>query len=706
MRFSVRTRKLDRSPAPPCLALASVGYLVAACPGCGHQQQTTHGPVVETLSLEGNHEISKRDIEKKIATSATGWWWPFAKKQYFDPITWQSDLRRIERAYEARGFYQVEVISDEVKPVKGGVAVKAVISEGEATRVQSLELRGLDALTDKERGRLVNDLGLDRGDRFLEDRWESAKDTIRDRLRNLGFAAVELEGRALVDFESHQASLLIVTRLGARYRFGEIQIDLGGASRIAPVWVWKETRLAIPDGERYSDGALMEAQRRVFGLGLFAVVKVTAGVPDPQTARIPIVVEAREAPFRTLRTGGGARIDQIRNEGRLFLEWSNRNFAGGMRKLTARVEAGWAFIPNTYAVLRNDVASGPRNGPIARVGLQLEQPQFLQRTSLREQTTLDLERTLEQSYDAIGFRVATGVAWQPHSTFSVYPTYTIQGYWLNGPAIASASAAPLTLGCANQTASCFILLSYLEELVTLDRRDSPLDARRGFFASLSLQEGGGPLGGDFTYARLLPDVRGYASFGRDRELTVGARLRVGELFPSGGSSAVVTRFFGGGGISMRGFSDRRLSPLLLAPAPLSGTGAPVTLTLPIGGDGMIDGSFETRLQLTESLVLAAFVDFGQVTRGRVGPDDVETLLWAVGLGLRYRTPIGPIRIDLARRLQRGRPPPLLGVDPNTGVISQVPYLINDSCFGFGGSGRATPVTDGLCVLHIGIGEAF
>src|SRR6185503_14919934 len=205
--------------------------------------------------------------------------------------------------------------------------------------------------------------------------------------------------------------------------------------------------------------------------------------------------------------------------------------------------------------------------------------------------------------------------------------------YLNGPPIASAASAPLTLGCDTASDHCFVWLSYLDQTVTWDRRDHPLEPRNGAYASLSLQEGGGPLGGRFTYLRVLPEARGYLSFGDDDELTLSARLRAGDLWTRSGDpgdSAVVTRFYGGGGVSMRGFNDRRLSPLLLAPAPGANPG--VTLTLPIGGNGMIDGSFEARYSLTPSLRLAAFVDVGQVTRGRLGPDDVVHALWAVGIG--------------------------------------------------------------------------
>jgi translocation and assembly module TamA len=297
------------------------------------------------------------------------------------------------------------------------------------------------------------------------------------------------------------------------------------------------------------------------------------------------------------------------------------------------------------------------------------------------------------------------VIWQVRSRLSIFPSFHLEADYLNGPPIASAAAAPLTLGCDTTSNHCLVWLSYLEETLAWDRRDSPLEPRRGTYVGVSLQEGGGPLGGRFDYLRALPEARAYASFGDDDQLTLSARARVGQLWTSSGSpddSAVVTRFYGGGPW-MRGFNDRRLSPLLLAPAPGSNPG--VTLTLPIGGNGVVDGSFEARYSLTAALRVAAFVDVGQVTRGPLGLGDLAQVMWAVGVGVRYLTPIGPIRVDLARRLPFGRLPPLYALN-DAGAIAPVPYTADDGCFGIGGNHAAALVTDGLCVLHLSIGEAF
>ena len=82
--------------------------------GCASQQKKD-ARVVRDVHITGNDELSSRDIKKKILTEETGWW-PFATKQYFDPVTWQSDLKRIERLYVANGFYQAEIVKEQVLP--------------------------------------------------------------------------------------------------------------------------------------------------------------------------------------------------------------------------------------------------------------------------------------------------------------------------------------------------------------------------------------------------------------------------------------------------------------------------------------------------------------------------------------------------------------------------------------------------------------
>jgi translocation and assembly module TamA len=199
----------------------------------------------------------------------------------------------------------------------------------------------------------------------------------------------------------------------------------------------------------------------------------------------------------------------------------------------------------------------------------------------------------------------------------------------------------------------------------------------------------------------MPDLRFFHSFGEARRLTVAARVRLGTLIPLGSNkvSSIVTRFFSGGA-SMRGFNGQRLSPQ----TPIS-----ADETAPIGGNGLFETSLEVRYRVTENFALATFWDTGAVTAQRFDLGAITNNLYhAVGVGMRYLSVVGPVRLDLARRLNIG--PPLLIV-PSPGIEFLQP---TSSCFGIGGGERpedppAAPYAgqpEGLCAFHISIGEAF
>src|SRR4029079_11010896 len=170
-----------RRSAP--ISVMSVALLV----GCASEQKKD-ARVIRDVQISGNDEISSRDIKEKIVTSKTGWW-PFAHKQYFDPVTWQSDLKRIERLYVANGFYQAEVTKDEGRPDGSGRVDLAVhVSEGKPTHISKLDVQGLDSLPPADLVGVLQKLPVAAGDVFREEDWESAKRLLADRMRNHGYA--------------------------------------------------------------------------------------------------------------------------------------------------------------------------------------------------------------------------------------------------------------------------------------------------------------------------------------------------------------------------------------------------------------------------------------------------------------------------------------------------------------------------------------
>ncbi|HET6981388.1 MAG TPA: POTRA domain-containing protein, partial [Myxococcaceae bacterium] len=78
---------------------------------CAGKQPNPDEPPIRSLKIEGTKQVSAGDIEERLLTTGPSWW-PFAPTPYFDPIAWQADLRRIERYYQAQGFYQAQVVNE------------------------------------------------------------------------------------------------------------------------------------------------------------------------------------------------------------------------------------------------------------------------------------------------------------------------------------------------------------------------------------------------------------------------------------------------------------------------------------------------------------------------------------------------------------------------------------------------------------------
>jgi translocation and assembly module TamA len=659
--------------------------------GCATGQRRD-APQVHSVRIEGAHQIEEGKVKKHLITTENSWN-PFSRRQYFDEDSWTTDLRRIEKFYRAQGFYQAKVTGTAVKPHgKNEVDVLATVEEGEPTHVTSVTVQGLDDLPDKDRERLREQVNLGVGQVFVVERWDGLKERLLHTLLEEGYAAASVQGEVKVGLDTHAADVTVSIDHGPRYRFGALSVKPYTPSRVAPWRVTEQTATEATPGDWYSLKAQREAEVRVFKMDVFGAVKVKPGEPDPATLTVPLQVDAQESRFHTLSVGGGVAADQTRQELGVTSSYVDRDFLGGLRKLTLNARAGYAWIPTFYA----STASGAKSGVVGNLSAELEQPRFLFR-DLKLATKLTLQRGIEPAYSYYGSLAKLGVVYTPTNHLAITPSYNLEFYHLeSGAAQLGGSAPTLLFGCPS---NC--LLSYAEELVEWDQRDDRQEARRGYYLSLSLQEGGGILGGSFGYFRIIPEARGYVSFLEDDKVTFAARLKMGTLIPYNGndtSSPIVSRFYSGGN-DMRGFNTRRLAPQVVQPLPGSTTAG---YTVPIGGNGQFESSFEVRYNVTGAFVAAAFVDTGFVTAERLGRRSFrDQMLVAVGAGLRYRTPIGPIRLDFGYRLDVG-PPLEVFQPPGTSLT----YPTRSSCFGLGSGGPTAGAPEGPCVVHVSIGEAF
>ncbi|MBL9037280.1 MAG: BamA/TamA family outer membrane protein [Archangium sp.] len=698
------------------------GALVVLASACATAPPSPEALRVDDLKIEGTKALREGDVTDKILTGDPSWipWWVpiVGKVEWYEPNAWQADLRRITRFYEANGYYQAHIVDDVVTPTKPGhVKLLVRLREGEPARIASLRITGVPA---EHAAAVLDELPVHEGDIFLEDRWLGTKGLIAARLRELGYAETVVTGEALVDIEAAKVDIRLEVAPGLRYRIGQIFVGTEARAKVPAKYLSQHIADDLRQTDFYSESALATAQARIFQLGVFSAVKVNRGAPEREAGRVPIVVDVREAPFRSVRLGGGLAGDLIRQEVRLVGEFTHRNLGLSrlvsknslLDRLTLKAKLGWAFLPTVWDVASG--AAGAKHGPIARLLTEYEVPRFLGLRTVSLQTAVDLSRTLDNAFDSYGAESKVGVIWRPRPDLTVMPAVNVNVYLLNAPIGLASAAVSSAVGCPVLPAACVV--AFLGTTIELDRRDSRLEAREGFYLALDVVGGLYQREVVTPFFKVTPEARGYLSLDAKKRFTLAGKLRVGTLVAPGNETPIVARYFSGGSL-MRGFNQRRLSPLVVVPGRKIENGAVVDdpsngATLPIGGSGLAELSLEARWNVWGDLVLAVFNDWGLVTEKPLGPETnmLNDLFSAVGIGARYRTPLGPIRLDFAFRL------PMLGGPRTPAQSGAVPvsYVSNGGCFGLGNPTPTPSVMtasysgapEDRCSFHLSIGEAF
>ncbi|HEY6101222.1 MAG TPA: BamA/TamA family outer membrane protein [Anaeromyxobacter sp.] len=667
---------------PLALVFALVVVLVLGAAGCVRGVGTPQEPFVEKLEFRGVRSVDEDDLAAKLATqgpvSRTGITGVLVKElQRLDPDALQTDRRRIEAYLRERGYYQARVESVDVVPERPGlVRVVFHVKEGSPLHVTKVTVSGLDQAPDAQRK--LGKLPIAPGQVFTEGAYDAARGAIQNALLTAGWASAAVTQSAVVMPEAGTAEVSYEVRAGPRFRFGPIFV--AGSSGVPRDRIRQQVTGAIKTGDWWDESRLATAQQRVFELGVFGGVRVTRGTPDLARGEIPVVVAVREAPFRTLRAGPGVGFQANRWEAHALVGWQHRNFLGDLRRVGADLRVGYAWLPNPYSPVKA--------GPVALLAGDFRQPGAFTRyvdTSAR----LEVERGVLEAYDFFAERLKLGLPLRIAPRWTFVPSYNLEVYQLSNTAVDTpaggfqSTSAPVLENCRGSVC----LLTYLEQRIAWDGRNDPVNTRRGLYASISVQEAFHVGGYGYRYLRAVPELRAFYPLGRHTVLAL--RARVGALIPVGesGDPPIVARFMGGGALSMRGYYTSRLSPMVLQRGQW----------VPVGGNGLADGSLELRFDIQHNLGAAVFLDGGAVASASGVPTAYQTALdptraqWAAGVGLRYRTPFGSLRADVAARL-----PESFRGDVN----SRFPP-VPDTFWSDG-----TPHREPIVAVHIALGEAF
>ena len=499
------------------------------------------------------------------------------------------DIDTLRAILQSEGYYQPEI----TRVVTGGedgapLAVELVIEPG-----QEFILREHDfALVGSAPASALPppaDLGSPVGARAQAIAILEAEDAAVATLRADGYAYARYEARdAVADPATGTLDVRSTLVTGSRHTFGPVTYV--GLSSVEAEYL--DTYITWQPGETYDALTLAKFQQDLVRTELFNTVTAEPPEEEPGTTALPITVTLDERKPRTASIG--LRFDT--DDGVTFTaSLEHRNLLGRNENMLF------------------DIQIGERNNGI---GLSFRVPQFGRDGQVLTLATR-FEDIEEEAYDGTTFTLGGGVEREINERWRA----GVSGVFERSDVVENGVDTDIT-----------ILGAPL--FVAYDNTGDPLDPREGLRARLTLSPFVGELnGGDTSFVRIDGRLAGYLPLNEDRTLVLAGRTRVGAIFADDVFDVPVTRrLFSGGGGSVRGFANRSLGP-----KDANGDAR--------GGLSVVELGGELRFPISGNIGGVVFAEAGQVSDS-VAPE-FDDLRAAVGGGVRYYSPIGPVRADLA-----------------------------------------------------------
>ncbi len=681
---SVRRPRAGRG-SRAAAALVALPLVVGAwSPAALHAQ--FGDPLITSIRFEGNTAFSSDELRLRILTRETEcrsfilepfclFGADFAKDfSYLRRLALPEDAARLRLYYGRRGYRQAAV-DTVVSYAADSTAVDITfrIAENEPVRVNSLEVSGLEGFDPAVGRGLQTRLGGTLDQVALD----ADRDTLQERLWNRGHAHAEVfVGSFIPAANPTEAEVTLDVFPGPVARFGEVSVE--GTGVLTPAVVRR--MLPFQEGALYRREAVLSGQRNLYGLEIIRSASVQVDLDHTPDTIVPVRVVVSEGDPRIVNFGGGlSSADCVNAEAR----WTHRNLAGGARRLQLRAsvsnvgsedlrrlcsDAGTgAYSLTNWSVggeLTLPRVGGPRNS--ASFTLSYEK-QSLQDVFIREAygATAGVTRSLGRGDEALT------LAWRP--------------------AFAKLQATELFfcvsfLVCDPEDIdelSDFNWLAPVALTFSRTRTDQVFNPTRGSTLLVDVEHARNWTRSAFEYDRVIGEAAWYRALGRD--VIFATRFRFGVVEGRGFSQQVGTavasaihpekRFYLGGANTVRGYAQGQLGPRVLTvpvldllgtagnapclPEEIANRSCDATAlsegrfqARPTGGSELVVANAEFRIWLAPAFQAATFLDLGQVWSDA---DDISlsNLAFSPGLGLRYFSPVGPIRVDLGYRLTGG-----------------------------------------------------
>ncbi len=462
-------------------------------------------------------------------------------------------------------------------------------------------------------------LGIAAGDGAATASVLAAAARLSDRYREAGHPFVRVARRPpVIDHRTQTVALVLTVEPGPVATLGDVAVT--GTRDVDPAVV--RSFIYAEPGDPYSPQAITAIRKSVSRIEALGGVRVKeAGALDGK-GQLPLTVDVTERPPRLV--GASARYSTVDGPA-LKAYWAHRNLFGGAERLRLDADLFYTPLDRDGKMLRfkTENIGGRLAASFLKPALGGSRFDLLADAAV--------ERTRTEAYNADLALATLALRRRFSDTFSLQ-------FGLEGEA-GKVIQAPVPLTPAAPRLRSEYMMAGLPLSVTYDSTDRPLDPTSGvkITASAAPYLGFGDAPALFGIGRVQAST--YLSLDEAGRVVLAARGAFGSI--TGGSFEdipMTRRFFAGGGGSVRGYDFKSLSPRDIFGRPL-------------GGRSLVEGALEARIKITETIGVVPFVDVGQAYAGML-PDRSERLRIGAGLGLRYYTSLGPVRVDLAMPVQR------------------------------------------------------
>jgi outer membrane protein assembly factor BamA len=649
-------------------------WLWAALAACTPARQKVGGSIVRDIAFDGNggafsgHNDLQLNKQLEQESTAFGLMVPLLRTvvepKLLERDVLVRDAYRLEVWYAHHGWFDAQVLGWQVRDVRsirpkraGIVDVRGKIETGEPSLVRAYTTVGETPST-RTLARSALRTGYLKPDRQFDlDLAEIDRAKLQVQLQRSGFAYARVDLSMDAFPEQHAVDVQLAIEPGPSAVYGPITIE--GDERVRRKFI--EQNLRIQQGSPYRLDDLTGAQNRLFDMGTFGQVSVLPDLSDPTRKDVPIRVSVDENKPRSLKFGVGLKLEALQGiEPNVSARFRHANLFEQLIGVDLFQSVGAA----------NSATSGTGTGlvPVYQTRASLLYPRMFGQ-KVAQQLQVDVVRGVQQGLGQyFNPQADFRSIWKPVDFLAInlgphveqFEYLELQDTTPDNPT----EIAARRLFGGDELVQVYRITS-VDFSLSLDWRDDPLTAKRGSFVQTTTRLAFPLTEKDYAYGAFTGDWRLFrpVRIGGDVPLTLATRVYGKVLVPLGNSSLPYPELaFLGGSSSMRGFPSRGLGPYTTFAVPVvdnDGNTDTRRYFVPRGGNIGAVVSEELRFYGGYGITWAAFVDAATLANpGRSygdGPPDPLFLALqkgfriAAGAGVRYGSPIGPIRLDIALR---------------------------------------------------------